>query len=111
MVSLRQKINMLKTCEKRLYKHITFVLCKKRLEKIANNNLIGKNEPYAKAFAKWPVWVKHWNCQKHMENDCTSVLELFYTNDGSKKQLILEKLDDLENWKNGHYGKAIAFAK
>ena len=46
-----------------------------------------------------------------MENDYTSVLELFYTNDGSKKQLILEKLDDLENWKNGHYGKAIAFAK
>ena len=36
MVSLRQKIKLLKTCEKRLHKHITFVLCKKRVEKTAN---------------------------------------------------------------------------
>ena len=37
--SLSQKIKLPKTCEKRFYKHIRVVLCKKRLEKAAN---IGK---------------------------------------------------------------------
>ena len=36
MVSLGQKIKLLKTCEKRLYNHIIVVLCKKRIEKTAN---------------------------------------------------------------------------
>ena len=36
MVSLGQKLKMPKTCDKRLYKHIRLVLCKKRLQKAAN---------------------------------------------------------------------------
>ena len=36
MVSLGQKIKLLKTCEKRLYNHIIVVLCKKRIENTAN---------------------------------------------------------------------------
>ena len=31
------KKTLVKTCEKRLYKHRTVALCKKRLEKTANN--------------------------------------------------------------------------
>ena len=33
MVSLGQKLNMLKTCEKRFYKRIRVVLCKNTAEK------------------------------------------------------------------------------
>ena len=36
MVTLGQKIKLLKTCEKRLYNHIIVVLCKKLIEKTAN---------------------------------------------------------------------------
>ena len=36
MVSLGEKLKMPKTCDKRLYKHIRLVLCKKRLQKAAN---------------------------------------------------------------------------
>ena len=36
MLSLGQKLKMQKTCDKRLYKHIRLVLCKKRLQKAAN---------------------------------------------------------------------------
>ena len=36
MVSLGQKLKMPKTCDKRFYKHIRLVLCKKRLQKAAN---------------------------------------------------------------------------
>ena len=36
MVSLGQKIKLPKTCEKLFYKHITDVLCKKRLQKTIN---------------------------------------------------------------------------
>ena len=36
MVSLGQKLKMPKTCEKRFYKNITVVLCKKPLEKTPN---------------------------------------------------------------------------
>ena len=35
-LSLSQKIKLPKACEKRFYKHIKVVLCKKRLEKQAN---------------------------------------------------------------------------
>ena len=45
-LSLGQKITFLKTCEKRLYKHIRVALCKKRLEKTANNRKL-------RAFWKW----------------------------------------------------------
>ena len=36
MVSLAQKLKMLKTCEKRLFNHIRVVLRKKALEKTPN---------------------------------------------------------------------------
>ena len=36
MVSLAQKLKIPKLCDKRLYKHIRLVLCKKRLQKAAN---------------------------------------------------------------------------
>ena len=36
VVTLPQKIKMPKTCDKRLYKHIRLVLCKKGLQKAAN---------------------------------------------------------------------------
>ena len=36
VVSLGQKLKKLKTCDKRLYKHISLVLSKKRLQKGAN---------------------------------------------------------------------------
>ena len=40
MVSVAQKLNFVKTCEKRLYNHITMVLRKKLLKKRANNKKI-----------------------------------------------------------------------
>ena len=51
MVSFRQKIKLPKTCGKRLYKHITVVLCKKRMEETAN---IGKMKRFWK-LEKWPL--------------------------------------------------------
>ena len=47
ILSLGQKIKLPKTCEKRFWKHIRVVLCKKGLQKTAN---IGK----MRAFKKWP---------------------------------------------------------
>ena len=67
ILSLGQKIKLPKTCQKRFYKHIRVVLCKKRLEKTANIRKIrafifkmAKNGHNAKAIAhaKYPVWVK-----------------------------------------------------
>ena len=51
MVSFRQKIKLPKTCGKRLYKHITVVLCKKRMEETANNR---KMRRFWK-LKKWPL--------------------------------------------------------
>ena len=45
MVGLGQKLKMPETCDKRLYKHIRLVLCKKRLQKAAN---IGEMRPFWK---------------------------------------------------------------
>ena len=67
MVSLAHKLKMLKTCEKRFYKHIRVVLCKKPLEKkkkFWRNETILKIGHLAKAiahvkaiaFAKWSIW-------------------------------------------------------
>ena len=56
MVSLGQKLKMPKTCDKRLYKHITVVLCKKRLQKTAN---IRKIRPFWK-LAKMPTMQRLW---------------------------------------------------
>ena len=46
-------------------------------------------------------------CEKRFYKHITDVL----CKNGSKKQLIFEKWDDFENWKNGHNAKAIAFEK
>ena len=51
MVSFRQKIKLPKTCGKRLYKHITVVLCKKRMEETTN---IRKMRRFWK-LEKWPL--------------------------------------------------------
>ena len=51
MVSLGQKLKMPKTCDKRLYKTIRLVLCKKRLQKAAN---IWEMRPFWK-LAKMPL--------------------------------------------------------
>ena len=61
---------------------------------------IGKNGHYAKAitFAKWSVWIKNYNCEKHAKNSCTSTLQLYYAKNGSNKMLIFEKWDHFENW-------------
>ena len=42
MISLAQKLKLLKTCEKRLYKHIRMVLRKNPLEKQAKNQKISR---------------------------------------------------------------------
>ena len=60
MVSLGQKIKLPKTCEKRFYKHITDVLCKKRLQKTFH---IREMRGYWKlekmpTIEKWSVCVK-----------------------------------------------------
>ena len=48
MVSLAQKLKLLKTCEKRLYKHITMGLRKNPLEKRAKNQKISRFKKLAK---------------------------------------------------------------
>ena len=47
--------------------------------KYSKNERILKMGRFAKAieFAKWSVWVKNENGQKHAKNDSTSTLELF----------------------------------
>ena len=81
MVSLGQKLKWPKICEKRFYEHMRVVLCKKPLKKTkySTNESILKMGHLAKAidFAKWSVWVKNENGQKHAKNDSTSTVELF----------------------------------
>ena len=104
MVSLRQNIKLPQTCVKRLYKHITFVLCKRRLEKTANIRKIGR---FGK-LQKWPLRKGYSLCKmpslaqtlklpktcvKRLQKHITAVL--FKTR--SKKHLIFEKWDDFEN--------------
>ena len=59
MVSLAQKLKMPKTCDKRLYKHIRLVLCKKRLQKAAN---IWEMRPFWK-LAKTATMQRLWPLQ------------------------------------------------
>ena len=74
---LLEKKKLPKTCGKRFYELIKFVLCEKRLEKTANIRKsdyfilkIAKNGHNAKAIAhaKYSVWVKNSNCLKHTKN-------------------------------------------
>ena len=104
MVTLRQNIKLPQTCVKRLCKHITFVLCKRRLETTANIWKIGR---FGK-LQKWPLRKGYSLCKmpslaqtlklpktcvKRLHKHITAVL--FKTR--SKKQLIFEKWDDFEN--------------
>ena len=57
-----------------------------------------KGKGYLADFAKWSVWVKNSNGQKHAKNDSTSTLELFCAkNRCKKKNQILQKWDHFEN--------------
>ena len=102
MVSLAQKFKCPETCEKRFYKHVRVVLCKKPLEKTPN---IREMRPFWKSailqsaidFAKWSVWVKNSNGQKRAKKDSTSTLELFCAKNRCKKHQIFEKWDHFEN--------------
>ena len=51
MVSLGQKLKMPKTCNKRLYKHIRLVLCKKRLRR----QLIFEKWDHFENWSKWSL--------------------------------------------------------
>ena len=102
MVSLCQKFKSRKTCEKRFYKHVRVVLCKKPLEKTtkySRNETSLKIGHLAKTinFAKWSVWVKTSNGQKRLKNDSTSKLEMFCVKNRFKKHQILKKWDHFEN--------------
>ena len=82
MVSLAQKIKWPKTCEKRFWKNVRVVLCKKLLEKntiYSRNETILKIGHLAKAidFAKWLVWVnnsKRQTCEKRFYKHVRVVL-------------------------------------
>ena len=102
MLSLGQKLEMPKTCEKPFYKNIRVVLCKKTARKntkYSRNETILKIGHLAKAIAhtKWSVSVKSEKCQKHAKNHSTRTLELFCAKNRSKKHQIFEKRDDFEN--------------
>ena len=55
MVSLAQKLKMPKTCDKRLYKHIRLVLCKKKL--------IFEKSDHFENWQKWPLCKGHSLCK------------------------------------------------
>ena len=113
MVSLAQKLKWPKTCEKRFYKHVRVVLCKKTAGKntiYSRKTTILKIGHLAKAidFARWPAWLKNSNGQKRAKNDSTSTLELFCAKTAWKKTKysrneIILKIRNL--------AKAIDFAK
>ena len=113
MVSLGQKVKRPKTWEKRFYKHVTVVLCKKtagKNTKYSTNETIFKIGNLAKTidFAKWSVWLKNANGQKRAKNDSTSTLELFC----AKKRLKNTKYSRNETiFKFSHLAKPIDFAK
>ena len=84
-VNLGQKIKLPKTCEKLFYKHITDVLCKKRLQKTLNIREIGR---FWK-LEKWPQCKGYslckrvnlgqkiklpWTCKKRFHKHNTDVL-------------------------------------
>ena len=60
---------------------------------------IAKNGHNAKAIAhaKYSLWVKKKNGLKHAKSVSTNTVKLFYAKNGSKKQLIFEKLEHFEN--------------
>ena len=102
MVSLAQKLKWPKTCEKRFYKDVRVVHCKKTAGKntiYSRNKTIVKIGHLAKAidFARWSAWLKNSNGQKRAKKDSTSTLELFCAKNRCKKHQIFEKWDHFEN--------------
>ena len=97
ILSLDQNIKFPINLKKRFYKHIKVVLCKKRLEKTANNKKksilkIAKKGHNAIAIAhKNTHFGSKKNCIKHTRIVSKSSFKLFYAKNDSKKQLILEK--------------------
>ena len=71
-----------KTCQKRFYKHIQNVLCKKRLQKTANTEKKDKNGNHAKAIAHPNTKKK--NCQTHNKKRFYNTLQLFYAKKARK---------------------------
>ena len=118
MVSLAQKLKMPKTCDKRLYKQIRLVLCKKRLQKAAS---IWEMRPFWKlaemATMQMPLQSGQFGSKiKIAKNMRKEAVEAYYScfmqkKKGSKKKPMFEKWDHFENCKNDHNAKAIAFAK
>ena len=70
MVSLSQKLELLKSSD--------------------NFFKIQQNCHYARAiaFAKSSIWVKYWNCWKHVKNVSKTTLSLFHVEKRTKKNLI-----------------------
>ena len=83
LVSLGQKLKMLRRCEERLYDHIRVVVCKKLLQKTPNIRKIrgyGQNWPKCIDYSpckmvslgqklKMPKsWVENWSSQEHTKN-------------------------------------------
>ena len=107
MVSLGQKLKMPKPCEKRVYKNIRVVLCKKRLEKISSvremrrlwKSAILQGHTPCKGYSpckmvslgeklKMPKACKKWFYNKIRFVLCKNL---------SKKHQIFEKWDDFDN--------------
>ena len=102
MVSLGQKFKWQKKCEKRFYKHVRVLLCKKPLQKTPN---IGEIRPFLKSAILQRVYTlqndqfgsKTSNREKRAKNDSTSTLELFCVKNRWKKHQIFEKWDQFQN--------------
>ena len=101
MVSLGQKFKWPETCEKRFYKHVRVVLCKKALERPPN---IGEMRQFWKSailqrlytLQNGQFWVKNSNGKKPVQNDSTSTLDLFCAKNRWKKHQIFQKWDHFE---------------
>ena len=94
MVSLGQKLKFRKTREKRFFNHIRLVLCKTPLENTPNIREMRrflKVGHRAKALAKWSVWVKNSNSEKHAKNDSLITLDLFCAKNRVRKHQRFEK--------------------
>ena len=115
ILSLGQKIKLLKTCQKRFYKLIKVVLCKKPLEKRAN---IWK----MRAFWKWPKSYSPCKilslgqkiklpktCKKRFYKHIKVVL--CKKKKGSKRRLIFKKWEHLKNFQKWPQYKGYSFCK
>ena len=70
----------------------------------------GKIGHFAKAIVRQNCHfgAKIQKAKKHATDDSRIRIDLFYAKNGSKKHLILEKLQLFENWQTGYFAKAMA---